>query len=172
MSSSLTHSICLSSTSTCISAITTFRSSDSLTVMKNTKKASKVSSILSVKKERFPIELIAARTQKGLTQADLADAVGVSERSVSLWERGKVIPRIGIRMTLAHFLLGKEQQEAFLFDDERPEGGELQPSKPGEEEAEQLKAYLQRALTDAPVSDVLKKSVSEVLENLPELLSK
>ena len=64
-----------------------------------------------MKKERFPIELIAARTQKGLTQADLAEAIGVSERSVSLWERGKVIPRIGIRMTLAHYLLGKDQQE-------------------------------------------------------------
>jgi len=125
-----------------------------------------------MKKERFPIELITARTQKGLTQAELADAIGVSERSVSLWERGKVIPRIGMRATLAIFLFGKEQKEAFLFEDERPDGGESPSVKPAEEEAEQLKSYLQQALTEAPVSEMLKKSVSEVLESLPELLGK
>ena len=125
-----------------------------------------------MKKERFPIELITARTQKGLTQAELADAIGVSERSVSLWERGKVIPRIGMRATLAIFLFGKEQKEAFLFEDERPDGGESSSVKPAEEEAEQLKSYLQQALTEAPVSEMLKKSVSEVLESLPELLGK
>ena len=114
-----------------------------------------------MKKERFPIELITARTQKGLTQAELADAIGVSERSVSLWERGKVIPRIGMRATLAIFLFGKEQKEAFLFEDERPDGGESPSVKPAEEEAEQLKSYLQQALTEAPVSVMLFNSSME-----------
>jgi len=125
-----------------------------------------------VKKERFPIELIAARTQKGLTQADLAEASGVSERSVSLWERGKVIPRIGIRMTLAHYLLGKDRQEGFLFDDELPDTGDSSPNKTAGEEAAALQKYLQKALDEAQVSEVLKKSVSKALENMPELSGK
>ena len=122
-----------------------------------------------MKKERFGLELAAARTRKGFTQADLAEAVSVTERSISLWERGKVVPRPGIRMVLAQHLLGAENKDGFLFDDELPENAAPVSAKTIEEEAGELQKRLQRALEEAQVSEELKKSVSAALESIPAL---
>ena len=40
----------------------------------------------------FASNLIKLRTGKGLTQADLADKLSYSDKSVSKWERGEAIP--------------------------------------------------------------------------------
>ena len=122
-----------------------------------------------MKKERFGLELAAARTRRGFTQAELAEAVGVTERSISLWERGKVIPRPGIRMVLAQHLLGLDNKDGFLFDDELPETAAPVLGKTIEEEAGELQKRLQRALEEAQVSEELKKSVSAALESIPAL---
>lgn len=37
--------------------------------------------------------LIAARRRARLRQADIAEALGVAQSSVSCWERGKTLPR-------------------------------------------------------------------------------
>ena len=57
-----------------------------------------------MKKERFPIELITARTQKGLTQAELAEKIGVSSKTISKWETGKGLPDIALLEPLARSL--------------------------------------------------------------------
>ena len=130
-----------------------------------------------MKKEKFPVELVAQRTKKGLTQAELADAIGVSERSVNLWERGKVTPRAGLRITLAQYFLGNENQEAFLFDDE------LEPSEPTQSvsvpqskavpaNVAELMRQLQDTLNNASVSDDVKKSVQSALDSIPQIIEK
>lgn len=48
--------------------------------------------MISVKKRRL---------QKGMTQAKLAEAVGVSQGSVALWEAGEITPRIPTLRKLA-----------------------------------------------------------------------
>ena len=44
------------------------------------------------------------RESRGITQAQLGDAVGVSEKAVSAWETGKRVPGIGTVEKLAEFL--------------------------------------------------------------------
>lgn len=44
------------------------------------------------------------RESRGLTQAQLGDAVGVSEKAVSAWETGKREPRMGTVEKLAELL--------------------------------------------------------------------
>lgn len=130
-----------------------------------------------MKREKFKVELVSCRTKKGLTQAELAEAIGVSERSVNLWERGKVTPRAGLRITLAQYLLGNDSQEAFLFDDE------LAPSEPAKPVSEsqpqsvsanvaELMRQLQDTLNSASVSDDVKKSVQSALDSIPQILEK
>lgn len=43
------------------------------------------------------------RESRGLTQAKLGDAVGVSDKAVSTWESGKREPRMGTAEKLAEF---------------------------------------------------------------------
>ena len=43
------------------------------------------------------------RTEKGMTQEDLAEKFGVSSRSVSRWENGNTMPELGILVELADF---------------------------------------------------------------------
>lgn len=43
------------------------------------------------------------RRSNFLTQYQLADALGTTQASVSAWERGKVIPSIGMAIKLAKF---------------------------------------------------------------------
>jgi transcriptional regulator with XRE-family HTH domain len=49
----------------------------------------------------FGTELRARRTQAGRTQAALAEAAGVSEAAVSLLERGKRQPSLGVAFRLS-----------------------------------------------------------------------
>lgn len=44
-----------------------------------------------------------ARAKAGKTQSDTAKAVGVSVAAVSLWEKGKTMPRAGTLNKLARF---------------------------------------------------------------------
>ena len=50
---------------------------------------------------RFICEL---RKEKGLTQAQLAEKFGISNRAVSKWENGKSLPVAFIRINLCNFL--------------------------------------------------------------------
>lgn len=55
------------------------------------------------------------REARGLTQAQLGDAVGVSDKAVSTWESGKREPRMGVVEKLAAFF-GVEKS-TLLFGD-------------------------------------------------------
>ena len=44
-----------------------------------------------------------ARRERGLTQEQLAEVMGVSVGAVSKWEQGQSIPEIGLLMELADF---------------------------------------------------------------------
>ena len=47
--------------------------------------------------------LIAYRKQKGLTQAELAEKIAYSDKSISKWERGECLPDLAILKQLADF---------------------------------------------------------------------
>lgn len=65
------------------------------------------------------------REARGLTQAQLGDAVGVSDKAVSTWESGKREPRMGVVEKLAAFF-GVEKSTLLFGDNDhfyRPPGG-------------------------------------------------
>ena len=43
-----------------------------------------------------------------LTQKELAEAIGVSDKAVSTWENDKKIPRMGVIQKMADFLIYKK----------------------------------------------------------------
>lgn len=47
---------------------------------------------MKLKDEKLTDKLTALRVERGLTQAELARAVGVSRQTVSRWERGFIVP--------------------------------------------------------------------------------
>lgn len=47
---------------------------------------------MKLKDEKITDKLTALRVERGLTQAELARAVGVSRQTVSRWERGFIVP--------------------------------------------------------------------------------
>ena len=50
--------------------------------------------------ERLAGNLIRLRKEAGLTQAELAEKLGYSNKSVSKWERGKGLPEVGLMLPL------------------------------------------------------------------------
>lgn len=57
----------------------------------------------------------ALRESRGLTQAQLADIVGVSDKAVSTWESGKREPRMGVVERLAAYF--NVDKSTLLFGD-------------------------------------------------------
>jgi transcriptional regulator with XRE-family HTH domain len=55
-------------------------------------------------RQQFAEALRRARDDSGMTQRDLADAIGVAQASVAQWETGKVAPRPEKVVTLEHIL--------------------------------------------------------------------
>ena len=53
--------------------------------------------------KQVPELLRTAREQEMLSQAELADRIGVSKRSIQKWEGGKVAPKYAQRRILAAF---------------------------------------------------------------------
>ena len=48
--------------------------------------------------------IVACRKEEGMTQAELAEKLGISDRAVSKWETGKSMPDSGIMLELCGFL--------------------------------------------------------------------
>ena len=72
-------------------------------------------------KETFGERLTKLRKEKGLTQNDIADKVGVSAQAVSKWEKDLASPDIDILLKLSEIfeismdeLLGKEKKTVEL----------------------------------------------------------
>ncbi|QYO62450.1 helix-turn-helix domain-containing protein [Leptolyngbya sp. 7M] len=45
------------------------------------------------------LTLVQLRQRVGLTQQDLADAIGVTQKTISIWEKGSVEPKLSLRQT-------------------------------------------------------------------------
>lgn len=54
------------------------------------------------------------RAVKGMTQTELADAVGVSPQTILAWEQGKAIPRLD-RYYKLHEVLSLNAEDKILF---------------------------------------------------------
>lgn len=52
----------------------------------------------------FPIRLLEARGRKSLSQQELADAIGVSRKSMSRYESGLTLPRAGVLLRMSEVL--------------------------------------------------------------------
>lgn len=63
--------------------------------------------------DKFQISLAAARVNAGMTQEDIARAMGVSKTTVVNWEKGKVVPGIP-EMEMMSRLYGIPQDYIFL----------------------------------------------------------
>ena len=48
--------------------------------------------------------IAACRKEEGMTQAELAEKLGISDRAISKWETGKSMPDSGIMLELCGFL--------------------------------------------------------------------
>ena len=48
--------------------------------------------------------IASCRKEQGITQASLAEKLGISDRAVSKWETGKSMPDSGIMLELCAFL--------------------------------------------------------------------
>ena len=53
---------------------------------------------------RFGVNLKSLRLKKKLTQSDLAEMIGVSQKYISLWENGKAYPSLINYYCLCFFL--------------------------------------------------------------------
>ncbi|WP_231510497.1 helix-turn-helix transcriptional regulator [Fischerella sp. PCC 9605] len=64
------------------------------------------------------------RESLGLTQKQIADAVGVTDQTVSNWERGVHVPRLTLRQTVKLCEITKRTVEdlADLFEPETEKG--------------------------------------------------
>jgi DNA-binding XRE family transcriptional regulator len=45
------------------------------------------------------LTLVKLRQKAGLTQQDLANAIGVTQKTISIWEKGSVEPKLSLRQT-------------------------------------------------------------------------
>ena len=74
-------------------------------------------------------KIVSARKKAGLSQVDLADALGVSRQSVSKWETGEANPEIGKLPELAR-LLGVSADWLLSEKDEPEAEGEIAVQNP------------------------------------------
>lgn len=58
-----------------------------------------------------------ARAEQGLTQQQLADAIGVSRQTINAIESGKFVPSTVLALKMAQ-LFGKSVEEIFQLEDE------------------------------------------------------
>jgi putative transcriptional regulator len=66
--------------------------------------------------ERLGNVLLALRTERGLTQAALAEMVGVSRKTINTVENGVFVPSTLLALKLAR-ALGRPVEEIFSLDD-------------------------------------------------------
>lgn len=74
--------------------------------------------------EKTGIYITEKRKQLGMTQKQLADQIGITDKAVSKWERGKSIPDYAVieelcsilRISMNEFLSGEDIQEEYYSD--------------------------------------------------------
>lgn len=116
-----------------------------------------------MRSDELPLALSYHRSEKGLTQKQLADLLNVSDRSIKMWESGSAVPRKGIRIRLAQeFGLPPEY---FLQDDEIPGRAASEPrTDDPDRELRDLQLRLQTMLSDAEVPDRVKQDLARAID--------
>ncbi|MGN0658370.1 MAG: helix-turn-helix domain-containing protein [Emergencia sp.] len=82
-----------------------------------------------------------ARKAKGLTQVQLADMLGITDRAVSKWERGKSFPDVGLLSSLGHAL---DLSAGELLEGEKKEGVQLTRAESDQTAVKGIRLYLNR----------------------------
>ena len=54
--------------------------------------------------EKIGKMILECRLEKGMTQAELAEKVGVSDKTISKWEKGNSLPKVSVFVNLADAL--------------------------------------------------------------------
>ena len=126
--------------------------------------------------EKIGKYIAACRKEKGLTQAALAEKLGITDRAVSKWETGKSLPDASIMMELCE-LIGTNVNE--LLTGERIAMGEY--AKKAEQSLIEMQAKAEKAdrnllrmeiamgIIIIPLSIVLAK-ISEIFSNQGDAL--
>jgi len=87
-----------------------------------------------------PEEIIEIRKKEGLSQQELADEIGVSQRLVSYWERGEREPKKEHKALLAEYIFDKRKKERKT----QAQPKQVIPDIPVEKKLEQLLLVLAR----------------------------
>lgn len=88
------------------------------------------------------------RKESGMTQAELADKLGMSNKSVSKWERGICLPDVSLYMdlcnilgiTINEFIAGEDLEEEIII--EKSEENIIQVTKDGNQKRKRLKSLV------------------------------
>ena len=59
--------------------------------------------------EKIGVFISTLRKEQGMTQQQLADAIGVSNKTISKWECGKGMPELALIVPLCHILQIKQK---------------------------------------------------------------
>lgn len=101
-------------------------------------------SVKNMTNQKIGTFIATLRKEQGLTQEQLAEKLGVSNRSVSRWENGKTLPDFSIMQALSD-VLGVSLAELFCgrrSDDTRPEDAITIALELSQKENEQLRKQL------------------------------
>lgn len=83
--------------------------------------------VSSMNQQKIGIFISSCRKQKNLTQAQLAEILGVSDKSISRWENGKTMPDISLYESLCKALdihISELLYAEKMMDDEKTKQGE------------------------------------------------
>lgn len=108
---------------------------------------------------KFAYELVCRRGEKGMTQKKLAEEMGVSTRTIMLWESGETLPRKAARIRLAAIF--ELPCDHFLRLDDIPTAPT--PEAPEPTGVDKLLSDLHAALAQSDVSPDLKKNCAEAI---------
>lgn len=117
----------------------------------------------------FPVRLAELRKERGLTQSELADCIGISRQSVTLYERETRIPDIEVLGKLASFL-GVTADYLIGLDDARThEAADIAARTGLTEEAVEVLEYFQRSeqimIPNVSICDIsIAGILSEIIE--------
>ena len=112
------------------------------------------------------------RLKKSMTQAQAADAAGISRRTYVYYETGKKLPRKRETIDKLAELLGVESDFLFITDDEII--NKQEEKLPMDYQAEKLIQYAQRIFSDQTLDIEIKESLYKIIteiyqsNNMPE----
>ena len=98
--------------------------------------------------QKIGVYIAQKRKELGMTQAELADKLGMSNKSVSKWERGVCLPDVSrymdlcniLGITINEFIAGEDLQEEIII--EKSEENIIKVTKDGNQKRKRLKSLV------------------------------